>query len=190
VPVPQGGTGATNMKLHLTLQHGSRDSEHQIEFVAPTDGAGGSLPFVLDQGSGDADWAEVAPGVYSILIGGRSYEARVAAQPGEAAGQILRVVTVGTRHYRVEVHDPRRRRGASRAATSDGPQEIRAPMPGKIVKILVSENQEVVQGAGLLVIEAMKMQNELRAPRSGRVERIYIAEGTGVETGSHLVRLV
>ncbi len=178
------------MKLDLTLQHGSHASEHEIEFAAPPDGAAGSLAFLLDQERHEADWAQVAPGVYSILIGGRSYEARVTAQPGNAAGETLRAVTVGTRHYRVEVHDPRRRRGASRTAASDGPQEIRAPMPGKIVKILVSENQEVAQGTGLLVIEAMKMQNELRAPRSGRVERIHISEGMGVETGAHLVRLV
>jgi biotin carboxyl carrier protein len=64
-----------------------------------------------------------------------------------------------------------------------------APMPGKIVKILVARRQEVAVGAGLLVIEAMKMQNELRAPRAGRVEEIYVEEGKGVETGAPLVRL-
>lgn len=63
-------------------------------------------------------------------------------------------------------------------------------MPGKIVKVLVAEKQEVKQGEGLLVIEAMKMQNELRAPRRGRVERIYVSEGAGVETGAKLLRLI
>jgi pyruvate carboxylase subunit B len=63
-------------------------------------------------------------------------------------------------------------------------------MPGRIVKILVSEGQEVRGNQGLLVIEAMKMQNELRAPRAGRVERVYLAEGRGVEAGARLVRLV
>jgi len=178
------------MKLNLTLQHGSRESGHQLELAAPPNGAGGTLAFVLDGARSEVDWEQVAPGVYSILMGGRSYEARVTMQPGDAAGEVIRVVTVGTRQYRVAIRDPRRRRSASPAATRDGPQEIRAPMPGKIVKILVSENQEVVQGAGLLVIEAMKMQNELRAPRAGRVEKIYVAEGMGVEMGSHLVRLV
>ena len=178
------------MKLHLTLQHGSRESDHQIELAAPPNGTGGTLAFVLDDVRSETDWEQVAPGVYSILIGGRSYEARVTMQPGDAPGEVIRVVAVGTRQYRVAVRDPRRRRSASPAAASDGPQEIRAPMPGKIVKILVSESQEVPQGAGLLVIEAMKMQNELRAPRAGRVEKIHVAEGAGVETGSHLVRLV
>jgi biotin carboxyl carrier protein len=62
-------------------------------------------------------------------------------------------------------------------------------MPGKIVKTLVTEGQEVQHNQGLLVIEAMKMQNELRAPRAGRVERVYTAEGQGVETGTRLLRL-
>ncbi len=63
-------------------------------------------------------------------------------------------------------------------------------MPGKIVKMLVADGQQVTGGQGLLVIEAMKMQNELRAPRAGRVEKIYVREGTGVESGFKLLRLV
>jgi biotin carboxyl carrier protein len=180
------------MKLIVTLQHGSHTSEHQLELRFPTSPAsGGPLAYSLDQEASQADWAEAAPGVYSILLGGRSYQAQVTSQPGEAPGrEAPRVVTVGTRHYRVEVQDPRRRRIAAATAPANGPQEIVAPMPGRVVKILVAENDEVSQGAGLLVIEAMKMQNELRAPRPGRVEKIYAATGKGVETGSRLVRLV
>ncbi|MFB3920766.1 MAG: biotin/lipoyl-containing protein [Terriglobia bacterium] len=178
------------MKLRLTLQHGSHSGEHELEFSALPDGAAGALRFVLNGSATEAEWAVVTPGVYSILMGGRSYEARVATQPGEAAGEVVRLVTVGTRHYRVVVRDPRRRRSSASATARDGPQEIRAPMPGKIVKVLVNEGQSVTPGAGLLVIEAMKMQNELRAPRAGRVEKIHVAEGTGVETGAHLVKLV
>ena len=63
-------------------------------------------------------------------------------------------------------------------------------MPGKIAKVLIAEGQQVSSGDGLLVIEAMKMQNEIRALRSGRVEKIYVSEGAGVETGFRLVRLV
>jgi biotin carboxyl carrier protein len=180
------------MKLVLTLQHGSRLSEHQLELRSPQAAAnGGALSYVLDQLAGGADWAEVAPGVFSILIDGRAYEAQVTSSPGEtSAGAGTRIVTVGTRHYRVEIQDPRRRRTASAAVSASGTQEITAPMPGKIVKILVTESQEVSQGMGLLVIEAMKMQNELRAPHPGRVARIYVAQGTAVEAGARLVRLV
>ena len=99
------------------------------------------------------------------------------------------MVTVGLRNYLVEIRDPRRWKRDGSGVQEQGPQEIVAPMPGKIVRVLVSENQEVTGGQGLLVIEAMKMQNEIRAPRAGRVERIYAQEGTGVEAGFRLLRL-
>jgi biotin carboxyl carrier protein len=181
------------MKLTLTLQRGSRASEHQLELRSSRVGIsdGSALSFVLDKQAGEADWAEVAPGVYSIVIGGHSYEAHVMPQvePTALRNQDWRVVRVGLRHYDVFVHDRRRRRGAASLAAPDAPREVVAPMPGKIVKILVARRQEVAVGAGLLVIEAMKMQNELRAPRAGRVEEIYVEEGKGVETGAPLVRL-
>jgi pyruvate carboxylase subunit B len=63
-------------------------------------------------------------------------------------------------------------------------------MPGKVVKVLVTEGQQVSSGDGLLVIEAMKMQNEIRASRAGRVEKVHVSEGDGVEAGFRLVRLV
>jgi biotin carboxyl carrier protein len=152
---------------------------------------GGSLQFVLDGNTVEAQGEEISPGVYSILVGERSYEAHVSKPPGDTSLlQSPYVVTVGLRHYVVEVRDPRRSRRDSSAIEAEGPQEITAPMPGKILKLLVAENQEVSPNQGLLVIEAMKMQNELRAPRSGRVERIYAAEGMGVETGCRLLRLV
>jgi biotin carboxyl carrier protein len=138
-----------------------------------------------------ADGEEISPGVYSILIDGRSYEAQVSKRAGDAEGYLSPyVVTVGLRHYLVEIRDPRRWRRDGAGVQERGPQEIVAPMPGKIVKVLVSENQEVVLNQGLLVIEAMKMQNEIRAPRAGRVQRIYAQEQTGVEAGVRLLRLV
>ena len=63
-------------------------------------------------------------------------------------------------------------------------------MPGKVVKILVAEGQDVTRDQGLLVMEAMKMQNEMRAPRDGRIERVYVQEGAGVESRARLLRLV
>jgi biotin carboxyl carrier protein len=180
------------MKLTLTVRHGSKVHEHHLELNLPKAAAGkqGTVPFTLGAEKGEMDWAEVAPGVYSILIGGRSYAAQVVAPPPvRGAGDASCLVTVGTLDFQISVHDPRRRRGAGSLAAGDGPQEIHAPMPGKIVRILISRDQEVVAGEGLLVIEAMKMQNELRAPRAGRVEEIYTEEGKGVETGARLLRL-
>ncbi len=180
------------MKLNLTLQHGSKSSDHRLEIASPRGEARGRGPleFVLDGAPCQADCIPIAPGVYSILVSGRSYEVRVApAAPHGVGNSNRRIVTIGPRNFTIEIHDPRRRPGAAAQADQSGPREILAPMPGKIVKVLAEKNQEVAQGAGLLVIEAMKMQNELRAPRAGKVAEIYVAEGAGVETGARLVRL-
>jgi len=180
------------MKLTLTVRRGSEAREHHLELNLPRNAAAGrgSAAYTLGAEKGEMDWAEVAPGIYSILIGGRSYEAQVVTTSAtRASGDASHLVTVGTLDFQVTVHDPRRRRGGGSLAAADGPQEIRAPMPGKIVRILISRHQEVAAGTGLLVIEAMKMQNELRAPRAGRVEEIYVQEGKGVETGARLLRL-
>ena len=181
------------MKLDIQLQAGLRAKDHQLEFpsAASIEKATNRMTFRLDGEEQEADCIEVAPGVYSILRNGQSHEAHVTAASVDGARNENRwAVSVGTRNYVIAVRDPRRRRHSSAGTDLQGPQEILAPMPGRIVKVLVKENQDVAQGAGLLVIEAMKMLNELRAPRSGRVEEIYVGEATGVETGSKLMRLV
>jgi len=177
------------MKLTLNLQHASQSGEHSLEIITPPGKFEdrGMVEYVLDGKSNRADCVEVSPGVYSVLIDGRSYEARVAASGPQGTNR--RVVTIGSRHFTIEVRDPRRRHTAAAPADLAGPQEILAPMPGKIVKVLAEKGQDVAPGAGLLVIEAMKMQNELRAPRAGRVAEIYVAEGSGVESGARLLRL-
>ncbi|WP_297550965.1 acetyl-CoA carboxylase biotin carboxyl carrier protein subunit [Thermococcus sp.] len=69
------------------------------------------------------------------------------------------------------------------------PNTVTAPMPGKILKVLVSEGQEVKTGQGLVVLEAMKMENEIPAPKDGVVKKIYVKEGDTVNTGDPLVEL-
>ena len=191
---PDEGHG-TMEKPQPWLQNSAQPGDpHQ----APREGKGGAphqpeklLRFFSDGEPLLADGEEISPGVYSILIDGRSYEAQVSKRAGDAEAYLSPyVVTVGLRHYLVEIRDPRRWRHDGAGVQEKGPQEIVAPMPGKIVKVLVCENQEVVRDQGLLVIEAMKMQNEIRAPRAGRVERIYAQEETGVEAGFRLLRLV
>ncbi len=179
------------MKYTLRVHRENETADHQVEIRLPSGAQAARLSLLVDQEDVEADWAEVAGGVYSILISGRSYEVRVRDQPNqvEFRGNCYRV-TVGTREYLVEVHDSRSWARTRRSVTAEGPQEIRAPMPGRIVRVLVRENQQVKQGAGLLVMEAMKMQNELRAPRPGRIEKVYAAEGVGVESGTPLLRLV
>jgi biotin carboxyl carrier protein len=181
------------MKLHLHLEAGSKVSEHRLELTLPEDGRASDGPqrFTLDGEQLEAEGREISPGVYSILLGGRSFDVHINAPPGSAANrQGPYAVQVGLRRYQVTVPDSRSRRRGSVAREAEGPQDITAPMPGKVVKILVEENQQVKRDASLLVIEAMKMQNELRAPRNGRVEKIFVGEGAGVESGCKLLRLV
>jgi len=193
-PDPGDGQGATDNPQpslqdgvkpgdpHKATLQGKAGTPHQPEKL---------LRFYSDGKPLVADGEEISPGVYSILIDGRSYDTQVSKRAGDAEGYLSPyVVTVGLRHYLVEIRDPRRWRRDGAGVQEKGPQEIVAPMPGKIIKVLVSENQEVVRNQGLLVIEAMKMQNEIRAPRAGRVERIYAQEETGVEAGVRLLRLV
>jgi biotin carboxyl carrier protein len=177
-------------KLKVKLGSGQTASEHQIEISSAIGGAdAGETQCRLDSEAPiRTDWIRVAPGRYSILLEGRSYEAHVTA-PAGLNGAREYAVRVGSETYRVELYDPRSWKGHRGLSGSEGPQDVNAPMPGKVVKLLVAEGDEVQDGQGLLVIEAMKMQNELRSPRAGRVERIYAAEGTGVESGAPLLRL-
>jgi biotin carboxyl carrier protein len=135
----------------------------------------------LDGRPFDADATEVAPGIYSILLGGQSFEARV-----EPHGPALRIFVAG-REFSAEIIDTRRwRRRRGTALETEGRQQVIAPMPGKVIRVLVKTGDAVEAGQGLLVVEAMKMQNEIRAPKSGTVERLFVAEGQAVNAGEVL----
>lgn len=130
------------------------------------------------------DAISVQPGVLSILVAGKSYE--VKQQNIAAESQIV----VGQQRFSSAVRDPRSLRSRSRAASgTEGIKKIIAPMPGKVVRILASAGTEVEAGQGVLVIEAMKMQNELKSPKKGVVKRIYSAEGAAVEAGQMLAEV-
>jgi len=94
---------------------------------------------------------------------------------------------VGNRGYSIEVYDPRDR-GANREQQSlAGPLELRALMPGKVVKILVEPGARVESGQSLIVVEAMKMQNEMKSSKDGIVTRIHVSEGATVNAGERLL---
>ena len=125
--------------------------------------------------------ARVEPGVYSVLVDGRSFEVRaIAMQEG------LRLELAG-RRFTAEVRDPRDRGQRSAAAVGTGRQNINAPMPGKVVRVLVREGDAVEVGQGLVVVEAMKMQNEMKAVRDGRVVEVHARDGDTVVAGDTLV---
>lgn len=177
------------IKLEVKVHEGEACETHQLlltpEGHSPTGGS------VHAAGNGHAvavDWQLIAPGSYSLLIHGESYDARIFPAPGQPPGNWL--VAVRGTTFRVELVDPRVRRRSAAGSDDEGPQEVHAPMPGRIVKVLVEADQQVAAGEGLLVMEAMKMQNEIKAHRAGKVEKIYVVEGVGVETGARLIRLI
>ncbi|MBB5317492.1 acyl-CoA carboxylase biotin carboxyl carrier protein subunit [Tunturibacter empetritectus] len=125
-----------------------------------------------------ADVRVLQAGVLSLLIDGRQYRCVL---DGDG-------VVIGGRRFEFEVADPRSlqgRRGAG--AGTDGPRPVKAPMPGRMVRVLVEMGDAVEEGQALIVIEAMKMQNELKSPKAGRVARIAVAVGDAVGSGDVLV---
>ena len=151
---------------------------HIVEFERNGDG----WQAKLDRDSSVADVVETAPNVFSVLLAGRSLEVYVTPSSG---GQ-LQLQTRG-REFVAEVIDPRSWRGRRHsAAEAEGRQQIVAPMPGKVVRLLVNVGDAVDVGQGLLVVEAMKMQNEIRSPKGGTVERVLVAEGQAVNAGEVL----
>jgi biotin carboxyl carrier protein len=132
----------------------------------------------------EADVVRISRGVYSVLLGGRSLEVTVEEQSMKFASGLL--VRASGREFQMEVIDPRSwRRGHGEGIELEGRQKIVAPMPGKVVRVLVEPGQSVAAGQGLLVIEAMKMQNEIRSPKSGTVEKLAV-EGQTVNAGEIL----
>ena len=123
--------------------------------------------------------ATTAAGVLSMLVGGESYE--IVANPAQQQ------IAIGGIRYSIEVRDPRSWRSSrARAGAQDGAKKITAPMPGKVVRVIARPGAEVEQGAGVIVIEAMKMQNELKSPKKGKVMKVLADEGAPVNAGDVL----
>jgi biotin carboxyl carrier protein len=118
------------------------------------------------------------PGIFSILIEGRSYQATLLA-PG--------TIQVNDRIFEVEIFDPRELRARASTGASHGRQNIVAPMPGKVVRVLVAVGDTIEPGQGLIVVEAMKMQNEMKSPKAGTVVEVKTKDGATVAAGEILV---
>ena len=128
------------------------------------------------------DVAIAARDVLSILHQGHSYEVRREDSP---AGETY--LLIGPHRFRTEVRDPRSLRSRRAALGAEaGPVGIHAPMPGKVVRLLAAAGDEVEAGQGLLVVEAMKMQNEIRSTKKGKVVRIAVQESSAVNAGDLL----
>jgi biotin carboxyl carrier protein len=119
---------------------------------------------------------ETEPGVYSVLLNGASYEVRVLGDEVMVDGHVFHLAS----------EDPRQWKRSSGAAGSAGQIRITASMPGKIIRVLAAAGDEVTAGQGVVVVEAMKMQNELKSPRAGRVTAIKVQENDSVTAGAVL----
>ena len=152
--------------------------------------AGDGFTVTIDGTAFDVHASRVDGALLSLLVGqgrearpSRSVPAVVVS--GKTPGDLG--VHVNGRQVRVSVTERgRARRGGSAAAHGTGPQRLMAPMPGKIVRVLVALGDVVEAGQGLVVVEAMKMENELRAAKAGRVASIAVAEGQSVDAGAVL----
>jgi biotin carboxyl carrier protein len=121
------------------------------------------------------------PGVYTFFVGDRVVEAHVSGLAGSDAYR----VEVGGRTHELRIVD-RKHRAAGGDVSVEGRQALAAPMPGKVVALLVAVGDAVEQGQGVLVVEAMKMQNEVKTPKAGTVAELRVAPGEAVTAGQVL----
>jgi biotin carboxyl carrier protein len=156
------------------------DRTHRVDLVR----AGTGWKCNLDGREFAVDAVPAQNGALSLLLEGRSYEVRQQLE-GDETG-----IVVDRERFKVVVRDPRSLRSRRiREGRGQGMRKIIAPMPGKVVRLLAAPGDEVEAGQAVLVIEAMKMQNELKAPQKGRVAKLYAGEGAAVEAGQILAEI-
>ena len=167
------------MKLKAQLS----GKEHDVSLSL----AGGVVDVAVDDRHYSLQVRELTSGEYLLISGSDIYKCRVSGHGSSpAAGQSFAVVLRG-RTYEVTLVDPKRlRSGQSAGAHHAGAAEIVSPMPGKIVRVLVRTGDKVEAGAGIIVVEAMKMQNEMKAPKAGIVVSINAEDGATVNAGDVL----
>jgi biotin carboxyl carrier protein len=152
------------------------DGEHDIE-VRPTEG--GYL-VTIDGTTKTVDTARVDASVYSLIVEGRSYDVSVRRIDRDTVA-----VKYGGYRREIKIVDPLSA-AASAGGGLTGPSQIKAVMPGRVVAVLVEEGQTVRAGQGVLVLEAMKMENEVTAPQDGVVKAMAVAPDQSVEAGATL----
>jgi biotin carboxyl carrier protein len=163
------------MKLEVLINEHS----HQVEIERADRG----YTATVDGEAFELDVAMTARDVLSIIHNGISFEAkREYSLLGETH------IIIGSERFLAEVRDPRSLRSRRAAAGAEaGPSKIIAPMPGKVVRVIVAEGDEVEAGQGLVVVEAMKMQNEIKATKKGKVTKVAVTEASAVNAGDLLV---
>ena len=164
------------MKLRATI------ADYRTDILIRDDGA--RVHAEIDGRGYELDVRESGVSGYVLIAEAAVFDCRVDGRPD--AGKPIGVI-VGATEYSVTLVDPKRLRGASGAvAHADEAARIVAPMPGKVVRVLVNVGDRVETGAGIVVVEAMKMQNEMKAPKAGTVVALKVDVGATVNAGDVL----
>ncbi len=162
------------MKLELKIDGQVKD----VEFHSTN----GRAQLTLDGITHTARVSEPEPGLFTVIINDHVYR----CLPDRMANGETEIIVNGHR-IPLTVQDPRRRRaGAAGAGNSTGRVTLTAPMPGKIVRVLKAVGDEVAAEQGILIVEAMKMQNEVQSPKTGKIIEIRVTEGQTVNAGEVL----
>jgi biotin carboxyl carrier protein len=157
---------------------------HKVEVdVATPPGSNGESEYRLrlDAREITASWAPLSDRVISLIVNGESFEVQC-----ERVGEALQVALRGA-IYECIVSDSRSLRTRKRTGLADsGQQKLTAAMPGKVVRIIAAVGDQIKTGQGILVIEAMKMQNEVRSPKDGHLKKLQVRQGANVVAGEVL----
>ncbi len=172
------------MKRELIVTADGRDRTVSVEGPLP-EGREGRFRVTIDGVAHEVDGRAVRPGTWSLVIDGQSHVVELdKRRTGIAA-------SVGASEAMLQVEDALHRRLAAAAQPRDKPrgESLRAPIAGKVVKVLVAVGDSVAAGAPVIVLEAMKMENELVSERGGTVSAVHKQAGQAVDTGDLLVEL-
>lgn len=165
------------MKLVAELN----DETHEVEIKR---GDGLNLTAEIDGRVYELEASEPELNVYLFKHANRIYQ--IFVSPNEKAGEPF-AVNAGNQNYEIKIVDPKRLRGSGAGSSqTEGASEIKTAMPGKVVKVLVETGAEIKQGDGVIIVEAMKMQNEMKAPKDGTIKEIRFPEGATVNAGDVL----
>ena len=163
----------------MKFQAELNNEDHEVEIRREGD----RVFAAVDGRSYELEASEPEPGVFLLKHENQVFQ--VFVSPGSRGSATD--VRLGPHEFLISVYDPKRFRGTGGSHEhGEGLAEIRTAMPGKIVRILAASGSEVKKGDGIIVVEAMKMQNELKSPKDGTVKEIRTSEGTTVNAGDIL----
>jgi biotin carboxyl carrier protein len=143
--------------------------------------SGGAAQLSFGGATREAQVSEPEPGMFTVIINDRVYRCALEESPGGA----VEVIVNGER-IPVAARDKKHLRGQAGAAAASGQVKLLAPMPGKVVRVLLNAGDEVAARQGVMVVEAMKMQNEVQSPKAGKIAEIKVSEGKTVNAGEVL----